>query len=324
MNYEIEIQPARVKYKASVDDTLLSAALANKFCLEHSCRSGECGLCSATIVSGTVKNEFGDLVTEGNVLTCCSYPQSDITLLAKFLPELSDIECKTLPCKLVSKSLVNHDILILTLRFPPKTNFKYLAGQYIDLIYQGLRRSYSIANAQSSLEGLELHIRLIADGQFSQVLIRDCNENQLMRIEGPKGTFFVREATNPIIFLAGGTGFAPVKAMMENLLHNKVNREIYIYWGMAHSDGFYTKIADDWAREYSHISYVSVVSADDKCWQGRRGFVHQVVLDDFSDLSKYHVYACGSPLMISSAKDAFISRGLNSEHFYADIFVSSK
>ena len=323
MNYTVDIKPANIQYQSSAELTLLDAALANKLALQYSCKKGSCGVCTADVLKGMVKNEHGEQVSSGSVLTCSSYAQSDVTLKANYYAELSDIACLTVPCKISSLDFVTDDIIVLTFRLPPTTKFKYLPGQYLDLIAGNVRRSYSIANAQSSSMGVELHIRLLQDGEFSQVL-RQSTLNQLMRIEGPKGTFFVREAANPIIFLAGGTGFAPVKAMVEGLLASHSQREIYIYWGMPHSTSLYTDIATSWAREFDHVHYVPVISAEDSSWQGRIGFVHQAVINDFADLSEYHVYACGSPLMINAAKDAFIANGIDEAHFYSDAFVPSK
>ena len=323
MDYEIDIKPANIQYRASANATLLDAALTNKLSLEYSCKKGSCGVCSAEVLAGLVKNELGELVGSGSVLTCSSYARSDVTLKAIYYPELAGIECLTVPCKVASLDFVTDDIIVLSLRLPPTTPFRYIPGQYIDLISGHLRRSYSIANAQSTSAGIELHIRLLQDGEFSQIL-RHSTLNQLMRIEGPKGTFFIREATNPIIFLAGGTGFAPVKALVEGLLASHSQREIHIYWGMPHSMSLYSDIATTWAREQEHIHYVPVISTEDQSWQGRRGFVHQAIIDDFSDLSQYHVYACGSSLMINAAKETFVAKGLDSAHFYSDAFVPSK
>lgn len=323
MTYKVEIKPANIQYQSSAETTLLDAALAHNLALQYSCKKGSCGSCAADVLTGLVKNELGELVSSGSVLTCNSYAQSDVTLKANYYAELADIECLTVPCKISSQDFVTDDIIILTLRLPPTSKFKYLPGQYIDLIDGEVRRSYSIANAQSAASGIELHVRLLLDGEFSDVL-KHASINQLMRIEGPKGTFFVREASNPIIFLAGGTGFAPVKAMVEGLLASNSQREVYIYWGMPHSSAIYTDVALSWAREFQHVHFVPVISSDDLTWQGRKGFVHQAVVDDFSNLSEYHVYACGSPLMIAAAKEAFSKQGLEDAHFYSDAFVPSK
>lgn len=324
MNYDVKIQPADVSYIASKEDTILDAALTNKLFLEHSCKKGECGLCTVTLLSGSVKSKQGCITSQGEILTCSSYPASNLSIRANFYLELAEIQCVTLPCKIVNQVFFAPDIVILTLRYPPTTKFNYLPGQYIDLIYKGVRRSYSIANTQTVLAGIELHIRLIPNGEFSQLLRHESGIGQMVRIEGPKGTFFVRKSSSPIIFLAGGTGFAPIKAMIEFLLENNIDRNINIYWGMTGAEDFYSNLPYSWAEKYNNIRYVPVVSSEDEAWSGRRGLVSQAVINDFPNLSAYHVYACGSPLMINSAKEMFVSCGLSPLHFYADVFVSSK
>ena len=323
MSYEIKIKPANIQYHASSSTTLLDGALSNKLFLQYSCKKGECGSCSASIIAGLVKNENGEIVRSGVILMCNSYAQSDVTLEANYYPELAGIECMTVPCKIAKLDRVTDDIISLTLRLPATIVFEYLSGQYIDLMLGGVRRSYSIANAQSTSGHLELHIRLIQNGEFSQ-LLKQSNINQLMRLEGPKGTFFVRDALNPLIFLAGGTGFAPVKAMVEQLLAQQSKRMIYIYWGMQNSASFYTDIANSWATSLDHVHYVPVLSSEEKDWRGRVGFVHQAVMEDFSNLSEYHVYACGSPLMIDAARKVLFTKELQETSFYSDAFVSSK
>jgi len=231
VTHEVTIKPANIQYQASTDISLLDAALANKFPLQYSCKKGSCGICVADVMAGLIKNENGEMVSSGTVLTCSSYAQSNVILKANYYAELAAIECLTVPCKIATQHFLTDDIIVLTLRLPPSTQFNYLSGQYIDLIHGSIRRSYSIANAASTTSGIELHIRLLQDGEFSQVL-KQSTPNQLMRIEGPKGTFFIRSADSPIIFLAGGTGFAPVKAMVESLLATPLRRDIYIYWGM--------------------------------------------------------------------------------------------
>lgn len=323
MEYEITIQPANITYQASNDISLLDAALNHRYPLQYSCKKSSCGICTAEVIAGIVKNEQGDIVNTGSILTCSSYAQSNLILKANYYPELTYIECMTIPCKIATLDFITDDIIVLTLRLPPTVTFRYLPGQYIDLIHGTIRRSYSIANAQPTAAGIELHVRLLPEGELSQVL-KQSTVNQLMRIEGPKGTFFIREAENPIIFLAGGTGFAPVKAMVEDLLISQSTRDIYIYWGMPHSTSFYTDIAKSWEIAFDHVHYVPVISSEEMNWQGRRGFVHQAIVDDFSDLSAYHVYACGSSAMINAAKPALITKGLHEACFYSDAFVPSK
>lgn len=321
MSYNVEIQPSGVHFQSG--NNILDDALERSIPLEHSCKTGDCGTCSADIVAGKVENEHGEIVQNGSVLTCKSKALSDVVLNARYYPELATQKLQTLPCKVESLKFVTDDIVVLKLRFPPTAKFNFLPGQYVNLSFKGIKRSYSIANAQQVSSGLELHIRKVANGKMSETLFSGLKENQLMRIEGPKGTFFIRKSTKPLIFLAGGTGIAPVKAMLEKLLADKDKREIHIYWGMNTEISFYLKELVGLAALHSNIHYIPVLSGDER-WKGRTGFVHQAVCDDFDSLNDYQVYACGSPLMINAAKISFIEKQLPSEQFFSDAFTPAK
>jgi len=322
MTYNIEILPSGIMFTS--ENTLLDDALVQSVPLEHSCKSGDCGICEAELISGIVENENGEHVTSGKILTCCSKACSDLTLNAHYYPELVDIKSQTFPCKVETIDFPAHDIAVLKLRLPPTANFNYLPGQYIDLNYKGTIRSYSIANAQTVSTGLELHIRHLPQGAMSELIFSAVNSNQLMRIEGPKGTFFVRSDNKPLIFIAGGTGFAPIKAMVEALLAQQDKRAITIYWGMPHKESFYSDIAQQWSTDHDHINYIPVLSEHDPSWLGRTGYVHQGIVDDFDSLTRYQVYACGSPVMIEATKEALIAKNLAVENFFADAFTPAK
>ncbi|MFW5389062.1 FAD-binding oxidoreductase, partial [Yersinia sp. 2542 StPb PI] len=225
-------------------------------------------------------------------------------------------------CKLDDIEIIGLDIAILSLRLPPSAKIEYLAGQFIDLIINGQRRSYSIANAPGG--NVELHIRKVSNGIFSQIIFNELKLQQLLRIEGPQGTFFVRDNNRPLIFLAGGTGFAPVKAMVEELINKNDQRPIHIYWGMPDGRLFYSDIAKKWSVEYPNIQYIPVVSGEDSSWHGQTGFAHRAVINDFPDLSNFSVYACGSLAMISAAHQEFVEYGLAEDQFFSDAFVPSK
>jgi len=324
MNYKIKIQPSGLCFNADEDASILDSALSANIHLEHSCKNGDCGACAAELHTGLVVDALGNSCTSGRILTCATRPQSDLELVATFHPELAAIQQKVVPAKVDQILFAGKDVAVITLRLPPNANFHYLPGQYLDMTYQGVKRSYSIANAQVVSAGIELHIRRVPNGCFSELLFTEVKKDSLMRIEGPKGTFFVRDTGRPIIFLAGGTGFAPIKAMTEGLLANQCNRDLHIYWGMPSASMFYSNIARQWAETHSSISYIPVVSEYCENWQGRTGFVHQAVLEDFADLSAFDVYACGSPLMIDSAKKDFLLQGLDARNFYSDAFTPAK
>lgn len=321
MAYRIEIQPSGVHFQS--EKNLLDDALEQSIPLEYSCKTGECGTCEAEVISGDIDNGGGEIVNQGIVLTCQSKALSDAVLKAKYYPELASQKLQTLPCKVASFHYVTDDIVVIKLRFPPTATFDFLPGQYVDLNFKGIKRSYSIANAQQVSSGLELHIRKVPNGKMSEVVFSGLKENQLMRIEGPKGTFFIREGDKPLILLAGGTGIAPIKAMVEELLVNQDERDIYIYWGMNSPNSFYLKSLDEFAKQHAHIHYTPVLLSEEQ-WDGRMGFVHQAVCDDFESLREYQVYACGSPLMINAAQEAFVAKKLPREQFFSDAFTAAK
>lgn len=230
MNHRITIFPSKAEFNTYSELPILQNALQNDIILEHSCGTGQCGVCKAKLLTGHI--EFEDkynILTEseksdGIFLTCTSKALSDIQIEAEYLPELAGIQKKTVPCKIDSIDFPVPDLAVLHLRLSPTANFNYLPGQYIDLMYNGITRSYSIASAPAEKNMLELHIRKVENGKFSHFVFNELKPNQLLRMHGPVGTFFVRANEKPLIFLAGGTGFAPVKAMVESLIrHSAAN-----------------------------------------------------------------------------------------------------
>lgn len=324
MDIIVKIQSSNIKFNAVENVTILDSALKAGIILEHSCKNGSCGLCSSQLISGEVTSQEGETFTSGqSFLTCqCKPSSNEIIIEAEYYPELAGIIRKVTPCK-VSSIDKREQFAIFKFRLPPTAAFQYQPGQYINLSYQGVTRSYSIANADSN-DGIELHIRRVPDGVMSELLFSDVTVNSLLRMDGPIGTFFVRPDTNPIIFLAGGTGFAPVKAMVESLIAQESHRDISIYWGMNSSKDFYSDLPMEWASKFKNIKYIPVVSGDDHDWAGRHGLVHKAVIEDIKDMSHVSVYACGSPLMIAAAKEDFISVGLLEKQFFSDAFTVSK
>jgi CDP-4-dehydro-6-deoxyglucose reductase len=318
MNYNIKIQPSGVQFQS--DTNILQDALEQSIPLEHSCKNGDCGVCAAEIISGEIENEEGNMVTSGTILTCQSKALSDVSLQVLYHPELIGVKVQTIPCKVDGFEFVTDDIIVIKFRFPPAAKFDYLPGQYVDLSFKGIIRSYSIANAKQVSDGLELHIRKVENGQMSEALFSNIKNGQLMRIEGPKGTFFIRKGEKPLILLAGGTGIAPIKAMVEELVANKDKRELHIYWGMNSASDFYLQELVELSKEYTHIHYTPVLFGAGN-WDGRTGLVHQAVCDDFSSMQNFHVYACGSPVMINAAKEAFKEKGLPDSQFLSDAFT---
>ncbi|MGF1730486.1 FAD-binding oxidoreductase [Photobacterium kasasachensis] len=321
MTFNVKIEPSGKFFES--EQNLLEDAISQSIPLEHSCKTGQCGACVVEVLSGSVENEHGKVVTSGTVLSCQSKARTDVVLSASYYPELTGIKQQTVPCKVSSFDYKTEDIIVISFRMPPTANFDYLPGQYVDLSFKGVKRSYSIANAKQNNKELELHIRKVPNGQMSDLIFGNVVDNQLMRIEGPKGTFFVRDNPKPLILLAGGTGIAPVKAIVEDLANNDDPRDIYIYWGMPLAEGFYLDSLITLSKDKSNINYIPVLSGDED-WDGRKGLVHKAVCEDFESLEKYDVYACGSPIMIDTAKHAFFEKGLLQDSFYSDAFTPSK
>ncbi|HTF94761.1 MAG TPA: FAD-binding oxidoreductase [Cellvibrio sp.] len=314
------------------DISILDAAKAQGIILEHSCRTGRCGVCKAKVIQGTTRltqEETGithEETNEGFVLTCCRTASEDTALDIEDLGALADIKVQTLPCKIDSITYLAEDIIRVILRLPPTGNFNFLPGQYINIIAKNsIRRSYSIACNHQQNGKLELHIRKVPQGIMSQYWFEEAKENDLLRFEGPHGTFCFREKTEKnIIFLATGTGIAPVKSILEFLdsapsLLNE--RKVSVYWGGRTLADIY------WQPDYSHIaiSFNPVLSRSQAFqWDGHQGYVQDAVTADQLNWSDSVVYACGSPDMIRDAKKLLVQQGLKINNFFSDAFVSSQ
>ncbi len=261
----------------------------------------------------------------GMALFCCAKPLSDLVLECLEVNAVKDIPVKTLPCRVQKMERPAPDVMVLSLKLPANERLQFLAGQYIDILLKDQKpRSFSLANAPHDDEFLELHIRNITGGAFTHHVFEEMKERDILRFKGPLGTFFLREDNDkPIIFVASGTGFAPIKAIIEHALHIGVKRPMHFYWGAR-------KLADlymlDKARQWESngIKFTPVLSEalPEDAWKGRTGFVHQAVLDDYRDLSPYEVYTCGAPVVVEAAhRDFTTQRGLPNEAFFSDAFT---
>lgn len=310
--------------------TLLESANSQGVVLEYSCRTGRCGVCKAAVVRGRteVLHEEQALSEEegasGRILTCCRSALDDVELDIEDFGTLAGIQVKTLPCRIDSIDRLTESVLRVVLKIPPTSTLDFLAGQYVDVIgREGVRRSYSIANAPRQDSKLELQIRQVADGVMSEYWFDEAQKNDLLRLEGPLGTFSLRNTqVENIVFLATGTGIAPVKAMLEQLASDgdiAAGKKIHVYWGGRTVDDIY------WRPDLRglDIKFTPVISRVDKSWSGRNGYVQQSVIDDLIDLRNAVVYACGSDAMIHSARKMLLAAGLPGKNFYSDAFVSS-
>lgn len=331
MSYQVTLKPSGHTFAAPEGQNLLASADAAGLSLPYGCRNGACSVCKVTVLEGQVDHgasqEWGlpaDQRAAGKALLCCAIPLSDLVLETKEVKVNRDIPVKTLPCRVQRMEKLAPDVIALYLKLPASERLQFLAGQYIEFILKdGGRRAFSLANAPHDDEFLQVHIRLVPGGTFTTHVFEGMKEKDILRFEGPLGTFFLREdSAKPMIMLAGGTGFAPIKSLVEHAIHNKIERPIHIYWGARNPDGLYMpELPKEWAAAHPHIKYVPVLSDAAEGWNGRTGLVHKAVLEDFADLSGFQVYACGAPVMIDAAQKDFAAAGLPEDEFFADSFT---
>jgi CDP-4-dehydro-6-deoxyglucose reductase, E3 len=334
MPYRITIEPSGHGFDVNEDETILQAALREGFTLPYGCRNGACGSCKGKVLQGTVdlgKYQPNTLkpeeIADGKALFCVARPLSNLVLEAREIRAAGEVPVRTLPCRVNKLQKLADDVMLMQLKLPANERLQFLAGQYIDfLLKDGRRRSYSIANPPHADEFIELHLRHVPGGRFTDHVFSEMKEKAILRFEGPHGSFFIREDSDkPIIFVAGGTGFAPIKGMLEHLFAEKSDRQMILYWGArAKKDIYLPELPIEWQQQHPNFSFIPVLSdpAPDDRWQGRTGYVHQAVMQDFDDLSGFAVYVCGAPALVEAARREFIqSRALPEDAFFADSFV---
>ena len=333
MSFRVTIEPSGHQYTVEADDTVLNAALEAGFNLPYGCRNGACGACKGKVMEGTVDhgNYQAHALNEqekalGMTLFCCAKPLTDLVIECREVGLKAGIQHKNLPCRVERKVQLAPDVIAMYLKLPANERLQFLPGQYVEfLLKDGARRAFSLANAPYDDQMLELHLRLIPGGKFTEYVFHEMPEKAILRFEGPFGTFTLREESDkPIIFVAGGTGFAPIKGIIEHALHHHIKRDMVLYWGaLARPDLYMSALPEKWAAENAHLRYIPVLSApkEEDGWTGRTGLVHQAVLQDFGDLSAYQVYCCGAPAMVEAAHRDFVAAGLAPEEFFSDAFT---
>jgi CDP-4-dehydro-6-deoxyglucose reductase, E3 len=332
--HSVTIQPSGQQFQVEDGEAVLAAALRQGFVLPYGCKNGACGSCKGKILAGTVdygvhqqKALTDEEKAQGKALFCQAKPLTDLVIEARTLGAAKDIQVKTLPCRVQTLQRVTDDVMILGLKLPANERLQFLAGQYLEfLLKDGSRRSFSMGNAPHDDALLELHVRHVAGGQFTDHVFGKMKERDILRFEGPQGTFFLREdSAKPIVFVASGTGFAPIKSIIEHAIHKGIARPMTLYWGGRRPRDLYMHaLAAGWAAR-GPLKYVPVISdaLPEDAWAGRTGFVHRAVMEDFPDLSGHQVYACGVPIMVDSARRDFTTQcRLPEDEFYADSFTT--
>jgi CDP-4-dehydro-6-deoxyglucose reductase, E3 len=320
------------KFSVDAETSILENALRQGVALEHSCKNGRCGVCKTQLLNGqteVLRHEESLQEAEkqaGFILTCCRKALANVQIDAEDLPELQGIQTKTIPARIDSLKFLTSSVVQVVLRTPPNNTSQFLPGQYISVIGpNGTRRAYSIANAPRTDNKIVLHIKKVEQGVLSKYWFEQAKANDLLRLEGPMGTFFLRDQLpQTLVLLATGTGLAPIQALLEKLQalarQERALPKIAVYWGNRHEHDIYCELP---IHHISDIQGHLVLSRPAQGWIGRTGYVQQAVIKDFSNLQNAAVYACGSSSMIASAKTALVEAGLPSNRFYSDAFVST-
>ncbi len=338
MPFSVTVQPTGRRFSVDRDEAILSAAIRQGVGLPYGCKDGACGSCKCRMLEGRVihglhqaKALSPDEEAAGWILTCQAAPQSDVVLEARVVPGGGEFAVRKMPTRVSSIARPAPDVAVLQLQLPANDRLEYHAGQYVEfLLRDGSRRSYSMANAphtQIERPGIELHLRHLPGGKFTDHVFGAMKEKDILRMEGPFGSFFLRENSDkPMILLASGTGFAPIKAIIEHLRFKHSQRRAHLYWGCRSKADLYMH---DWAVEAAaampNLDYTPVLSEarPEDAWTGRTGLVHQAVMRDHPNLMEHQVYACGAPIMVASAQRDLVMRcGLPDDEFYADAFTS--
>jgi CDP-4-dehydro-6-deoxyglucose reductase, E3 len=338
MSFSVTVQPSGRSFSVNPDQTMLAAGIAQGIGLPYGCKDGACGSCKCKKIAGTVvhgshqsKALSPEEEANGFVLTCCGVPHSDVVLESRQVTQAGAMPIKKMPSRVTLLEKKSHDVMLVKLQLPANDVMQFHAGQYVEfMLRDGVRRSYSMANAPHTLVAgsptIELHIRHMPGGKFTDHVFGAMKEKEILRIEGPFGSFYLRDSDKPMVLLASGTGFAPIKALIEHMQFKNIQRPATLYWGGRRPADLYLH---DWVLEQvaqmPHLTYIPVVSdatAQD-AWTGRTGFVHQAVMQDTPDLSGHQVYACGAPIVVDSALAQYTAQcGLPAEEFYADSFTT--
>ncbi len=335
MSYTVKVLPSGQHFSVAEGETLLAAAQRQSIALPFGCRNGDCGACKGRLVSGEIGYAGGlpeglsrTEQQQGLALFCQALAFSDLVIEAREVSALQDIPIVTLPCRVARMERLAHDVMALYLKLPEAQPFAFRAGQYVDIILKdGKTRGFSIANAPHDNAFLELHVRNVEGGEFTNHVFEEMQVKALLRIRGPQGSFFLREeSTRPVILMGGGTGFAPLKGIIEHAFHIDYKPPLHLYWGArSRCDLYQDALPQAWARQHTQFLYTPVLSEpfpeDD--WMGRSGFVHSAVVQDYPDLSGHDVYMSGPPAMIAAARELFLRHGLPESQLFFDSFEFS-
>lgn len=327
MAFTVSVTDTDFSFPCEPNETVLDAAQRAGFDIPCSCRKGVCGTCKGGISSGEVRAFAGEALTPQEqaarqVLFCQTRPRSDLVIAPKSIAKADPFARKIIDARIFRMVRMADDVILLHLRFPAGVRVRFKAGQYVDILLDnGERRSFSMANPPSESDGVQLHVRHVVGGAFTGAVFNTLAPGDTLRVELPYGGFVLRDSDKPILFVAGGTGFAPIKSIIEDAMAKGINRDMTLYWGARQATGLYTDLPHRWQAQYPRFRYVPVLS--DVAAPGfRHGFVHQAVLEDHTSLEGFQAYLCGVPAMTRAARKDFRAAGLPVKEFFIDTFTT--
>jgi CDP-4-dehydro-6-deoxyglucose reductase len=327
VTFQISIADSDYRFSCEPNESVLDAAQRAGLEIPFSCRKGVCGTCKGRVISGETRAFAGDALgpaerAENQVLFCNARPRSDLVIAPRAIAKADPFARKTTLARVFRLLRLADDVMLVHLRFPAGTRVRFKAGQHLNLILDnGERRDFSMANPPRESDGAQLHIRHVPGGTFTTHVFEKLKRGDILKAEVPFGDFVLRDSLKPILFVAGSTGFAPIKSIIEDMMIKGVDRDMTLYWGARQRSGLYSDRPSRWAKENPRFRYVPVVS--DVAEPGmRHNLVHKAVLEDHSSLRDFQAYVCGVPVMTQAAKAEFIAAGLPDNEFFADAFVT--
>lgn len=309
-----------IRFACEPDLSVLDAAAKAGWELPYSCRRGTCESCRCPVLAGEVSPAAG---ADGTALLCQSRPLGDIRIAPVRVEPLQPVARKKIKARLYRLRMAAPDVAVVDLRFPAGVKAQFKAGQYLNVHVDGAEvRSFSMANTPRSSDSAQLHVRVLPGSLFGERILPHLQPGDTVDIELPFGDFYLREGNEPVVLLAGGTGFAPIQAILEEALPKQRERSFSLYWGARQLGSLYAmEVVRKWEQKFANFRFTGALSDEAAAPPWRHGLVHEAVLADFSSLSGHQVYACGAPAMVAAARSAFVARGLAPEHFYSDAFA---
>ena len=331
--YQVKNINSGAIFTVNEGESVLNAALRQGVMLPYSCKNGTCGSCKGRLESGEVHYPFHpplalsrEQIGEGQALFCQAEPTGDLVIHAREIEAVRDIHIRKMPARVTEKALLTPDVMCIKIKLPSAQRLQFLAGQYLEILLpDGKRRAFSIASPPQSEDEIELHIRHVDGGGFTGWVFDELKERDILRLEAPLGTFFIRndKLDRPMILMGGGTGFAPLKSMLEDLLAQHDERPLHLFWGAnSHTDLYMHEQAREWAEQHEHIQYSTALMepVDAEASGSFNGFAHQAVLQQYEDLSGFDIYMSGPPAMIDASRSAFLENGAEKRRIFFDSF----